>query len=112
MRELLLATIADQPDIEIVGEVQNEADVARVVAEKQPDFLIVALDDRPDERPSLCDSLLQQFPAMRILALAPERNRSIFLWASLDIHSNSIEASEEGILSALRSNVQITRGQP
>ena len=28
MRELVMATIADQPDIEVVGEVQNESDLA------------------------------------------------------------------------------------
>jgi DNA-binding NarL/FixJ family response regulator len=28
MRELVMATIADQPDIEVVGEVQNETELA------------------------------------------------------------------------------------
>ena len=101
MRELVLATIADQPDIEIVGEVQDEADIARIVDEKLPDFLIIALDE-PGQRPPLCDSLLRQHPEMKILALAPEHNSSIFYWASLDIHSNPVEASEDGILGALR----------
>ncbi len=111
MRELLLATIADQPDIEVVAEVQNDADIARVVEEKHPDFLIVALD-YPDQRPPLFDSLLKQFPRMRILALAPERNCSIFYWASLNIHANAIEASEEGILSALRGKTQVVGDHP
>ena len=111
MRELLLATIADQPDIEVVAEVQDDADIARVVEEKHPDFLIVALD-YPDQRPALCDSLLKQFPDMKILALAPERNCSIFYWASLNIHANAVEASEEGILSALRSKTLLVGDQP
>lgn len=109
MRELVVATIADQSDIEIVGEVQDEAEIAKVVAETQPDFLIVALD-RPNERPAICDDLLRHFPSLRILALAPEANNSIFLWASLDIHSNSVEVSEEGILGVLRSKAQTVGG--
>ena len=109
MRELVLATIADQPDIEIVGEVQNERDIAQVVREQLPDFLIIALDE-PEQRPALCDSLLREFPEMKILGLAPDRNSSIFFWASLDIHSNPVEASEEGVLSALRTKVQVSRG--
>jgi DNA-binding NarL/FixJ family response regulator len=109
MRELVVATIADQSDIEIVGEVQNEAEITKVVGETQPDFLIVALD-RPDERPAICNDLLRQFPSLRILALAPEANSSIFLWASLDIHSDSFEVSEEGILCALRSKTQTVGG--
>ena len=110
MRELVLATIADQPDIEIVGEVLTDEDIAHVVEEKRPDFLILALD-YPDQRPPLCDALLRQFPDMKILALAPEQNSSIFFWASLDIHSNLVEASEEGILAALRSRPQTVGGQ-
>ena len=30
MRELVLATIADQPDIEVVGETQNESEDRRI----------------------------------------------------------------------------------
>ncbi len=101
IRELLLATIADQPDIEVVGEVQNEADILLTVEQQRPDFLIVALDN-PRSRPAVCDTLLERFPNMKILALAPERNSSVFYWASIDIHSFNIEASEEGILGVLR----------
>jgi chemotaxis response regulator CheB len=111
MRELILATISDQPDIEIVGEVQDEAEIARVVKETQPDFLIVALDE-PTQRPPICDELLRIYPEMRILALAPEHNSSLFFWASLDIHANRVEASEEGILGALRSKTQGAGDQP
>lgn len=102
IRELILATISDQPDIEVVGEVQDEADILFTVEEKRPDFLIVALDSS-GARPSVCDVLLSKFPNMKILALAPERNSSVFYWASLDIHSFNVEASEDGILGALRS---------
>ncbi len=101
MRELVLATLFDQPDIEVVGEVQDEADILPNVEEHRPDFLIVALDN-PRVRPSVCDVLLSKFPNMKILALAPERNSSVFYWASLDIHSFDVESSEEGVLGALR----------
>ncbi len=46
MRELVMATIADQPDIELVGEVQNEADLADIVEQVEPDVLITALNER------------------------------------------------------------------
>jgi chemotaxis response regulator CheB len=42
MRELVMATIADQPDIEVVGEVQNETDLADIVEQVEPDVLIIA----------------------------------------------------------------------
>jgi chemotaxis response regulator CheB len=101
MRELVVETISEQPDIEILAEIQDEDKIVDAVEEKHPDFLIIALDES-DQRPPLCDILLRRYPEMKILALAPERNSSIFYWGSFDIHESSVEASEAGILSALR----------
>ena len=105
MRELVLEAIAEQPDIQILAEIQDESDIPRIVDETHPDFLIIALDDS-DERPDICDPLLRRFPEMKILALAPERNSCMFFWASLNIHSSPVEVSETGILSTLRGKGQ------
>src|SRR5712692_5377217 len=101
MRELVVATISDQPDIEIVGVLEDEASILGTVEQSRPDFLIIALD-RSEDRPHICDVLLDRYPHIRILALAAERNNTMFYWASLDIRSNRIENSEESLLSALR----------
>lgn len=101
MRDLVLATISDQPDIEVVGEIQDDGSILRVVEQCRPDFLIIALD-KPEDRPHICDQLLDRYPHLGILALAPERNNSMFYWANLDIRSNKVETSEDGILNALR----------
>ncbi len=102
MRELVLETICDQPDIEVVGETQDESQIPDMVEKTNPDFLIVAL--RGDARPHICDELLHRHPGMRILALAPDRNSSVYYWASLDIHAQTVEASQEAVLSALRGH--------
>jgi chemotaxis response regulator CheB len=101
MRELVVETIADQPDIEIVAEIQSEGEITDAVDGTHPDFLIIALDES-HERPPLCDTLLRRYPEMKILALAPERNSSIFFWAVFDIRSSRVEASEAGLLGTLR----------
>ena len=105
MRELVLATISDQPDIEVMGEITQDSEIAQMVDEAKPDFLIIALD-RADQRPALCDALLEKYPEMKILALAPERNSSVFFWSVRDIRSARVESSEEGILSTLRGRTQ------
>ena len=109
IRELVLETILEQPDIEIVAEIQNEDEIVNIVEGTQPDFLIIALDES-NERPRLCDILLRRYPEMKILALAPNRNISTFFWASFDIHSAPVEASEDGILGALRRKGQQVLG--
>jgi len=111
MRELVLATISDQPDIEIVGVLEDDTAILQMVEQAHPEFLIIALD-QSDERPHICDVLLDRFPHMCILALAAERNSSIFYWASLDIRSNRIENSEDGILNALRGRKLVVAPPP
>jgi len=101
MRELVLATIADQPDIEIMGEVGDDSEIIQIVNECKPDFVVLALD-KSGQRPLVCDELLQKHPHMKILALAPERNSTLFFWSVVQIHSASIENSQESILSILR----------
>src|ERR1019366_8552579 len=101
MRELVLETIIEQADIEIIAEIQHENEIVDAVKGMYPDFLIIALNES-NQRPPLCDILLRRYPEMKILALAPERNSSIFFWGSFDIHESSVEASEAGILSVLR----------
>lgn len=101
MRELVLAVLADQPDIEVIGEVQDERELAVTIEEAQPDVLILALEDS-DSHITQCGFLVGRYPQMKILALAPEQNRGLFYWANVDIRSKPLESSEAGILSALR----------
>jgi DNA-binding NarL/FixJ family response regulator len=102
MRELILETLADQPGIEVVGEVTDEVEIPDRVHQTLPDFLVIALDE-PGRRPDICETILRAHPEVRILAVAPGQNRTICYWASFDIHSDDIEPSEAGILNALRN---------
>ena len=105
LRELVLSTLSEQAGISVVGEAENETDVPSLVAATQPDFLLIALDE-PRRRPPLCDQLLQQFPALGIIAVAPNTNLGIFYWASLEIHSTTMEASEEALLNVMRGSTR------
>lgn len=102
MRETILTTFADQPDVEIVGEVAEESEIFESVKRTLPNFVVIALD-HPGERPRICDDLLREYPDVRVIAVDPANNYVVYYWASLDIHSSSIEASEEGLLGALRN---------
>ena len=102
MRETILSTFADQPDIEIVGEVAEESEIFESVKRTLPNFVVIALD-HPGERPQICDDLLREHPDVRVIAVDPANNYIVYYWVSLDIHSSSIEPSEEGVLGALRN---------
>jgi DNA-binding NarL/FixJ family response regulator len=100
MREVILAALADQPDIEIVGEVSEEAEIADQVRAKLPDLLVIALDES-EQRPAICERVLRDHPALRIIAVASRKDRTLYFWASFDIHCADIESSAQGILSAV-----------
>jgi hypothetical protein len=56
-------------------------------------------------KPHVCDDLLREHPEVRVIAVAAQNNYVVYYWASLDIHSSNIEASEEGMLKTLRSKL-------
>jgi DNA-binding NarL/FixJ family response regulator len=107
MREFLMATLADRPDVEVVGEVLNEAEITRTVKKTMPDLLVISLDEL-GQRPSICDAVLRAHPHVRIIAVASEHNQSVCYWASmqLDIHSSDIDSLQGGIVSVMRNIVE------
>jgi len=109
LRELVLSTLSGQAGINVVGEAENEQDVPSLVAETRPDFLLIALDE-VRRRPPLCDLLLKKFPALRIIAVAPNANLGVFYWASFEIHSTTMETSEEALLEVMRSKAARSEG--
>jgi D-glycero-alpha-D-manno-heptose-7-phosphate kinase len=82
MRELVMATIADQPDIEVVGEVRNESDLADIVEQVEPDVLILAINkyfyttlgNRADGRIQVISSDLRLFGNWSDLTAVPSHD--------------------------------------
>ncbi|HTT23528.1 MAG TPA: hypothetical protein VMG82_31665 [Candidatus Sulfotelmatobacter sp.] len=101
MRESIISTFAGQPDIEILGEVTEDAEILGRVQETQPDFLFLDLEEN-GKRPSLCESVLRLYPEVSIIAVALHNSQSVKYWATFDIHSSVFEASEEAILAVMR----------
>jgi DNA-binding NarL/FixJ family response regulator len=105
MRELIMAMISDQPDIEIVGEVPEESEIEMVIERTHPDFLIVTLD-KSDRVPAICQTTLRSHPEIRLIAISPDRDNLISYSASFQIRSDQIKASEANVLNALRGKPQ------
>ncbi len=93
LRELVLSTLSGQAGIEVVGEAENEQDVPSLVAATKPDFLLIALEESR-RRPPLCDLLLREYPALRIIAVAFAR-RFLFVAAKRGRNSPVRRAAAE-----------------
>lgn len=109
LRELVLSTLSEQAGIHIVGEAQNDQDVPLLVEETKPNYLLIALDESR-RRPAICDELLGRFPGLRIIAFAPNNNLGILYWASIEIHSTTMEASEQALLETVLGKTARTEG--
>ena len=108
MREVILTALADQPGVEIVGEVSDESDILPQVRATLPDLLVVALDEN-ELRPPICDQVLREHPELRIIAVASRKNRTLYFWASFDIHCTDIETSLAGIMSVVHQPAESGR---
>ena len=104
MREVVMEMISNQPDIELMAEVQDDGKILDVVGELNPDWIFVALD-QPDQQPNICELLFSRFPNLKVLALASEKNSCICYWASVTVRSSRVESSEKGILDVLRNRL-------
>lgn len=102
MRDLVVETLSDQQDIEIVGETASEMGLTELVDNTRPDAVIIGLDDQK-VRLDLCGFLLGRYPEMRILAVSAEPGNSICYSAFVEIRSKSVQTSEDGLLKALRN---------
>ncbi len=105
MRDLIACTIADHEDVEIVGQIEDVAELPDLVEETRPDCVIISLE-KPGKRPHICDAILEQYPHIKILAVASESDTGFLYWTSTEIHSSCIESSEEGVLNALRGKIE------
>ena len=79
--------------------------IANFEVTPHPDFLIVALE-RSDRLPGICEKTLRNHPQIRVIAIAPDRDKLMFYSASLRILSDQLEASEASVLNVLRGKSQ------
>jgi hypothetical protein len=101
MRDLVASLIAQQPDLEVVGELYDEKDLIPAVEALAPDVLVVGLDESSQVSP-ICSTLLAKRPTLKIVGLAADKDLSVFFWADVEVRSQQIENSERGLLEAIR----------
>jgi len=111
MREAIVAVVSEQPDIEVVGEVQEGGNLAEEVERLRPDVLVIALDERK-ELVNEIGFFLGRHPDMRIIAVGSDQNVSMMYWAVVDIRNKAVEHSEDGVLNAMRERLSLSDLQP
>jgi len=109
MREVIAMSLGYEEDVQVVADITDEAEIARVIEETTPDFLVVSLDSRRFGRPERED-MLQRHPEIQIMALASDGNSFTLFSASDGIRSVTYKAAESEIVDVMRSNSRIRKG--
>jgi chemotaxis response regulator CheB len=99
---MLYATIREEPDIEVVGDVSEENAIVPATERTNPDCLIVPLDE-PGVAMPICTEILVKRPDLRIVAIGEGTDVVEIYWMSEggDVRCTYTTASRESILRAL-----------
>jgi DNA-binding NarL/FixJ family response regulator len=110
-RGRLLAAISNQPDIEIVDELEDACDIQKAVARLRPDWVVVTHEESGGLSRQ-CYEILEEYPQTKIVSISSCRNSATLCWASLIMHSNQMEPTQKNLLGALRGKLQFVRALP
>jgi len=107
MRELVLETIIEQPDMEIVAEIKNEGEILHAFGGTHPDFLIISMNlaTGPPSATHGC-SVIRRSRFWRWL----QRGASCLFLGLIRYSPSQVEASQAGMLSTLRRKSQYVGG--
>ncbi|MGQ0570739.1 MAG: hypothetical protein ACT4P5_14625 [Armatimonadota bacterium] len=95
--------VLEQPDIEIVGELDDPFGLLLEAGRAQADVVILGLHDA--EFPGVCTHLLTEYPHIKILGITKDGRRA-FLYELRPRKVVVGEVSPQGLLTAIRSAVQ------
>jgi DNA-binding NarL/FixJ family response regulator len=105
MREVVRTALCRHADMEIVGEIEDEFEILPAIERTKAQCLIIAQEEFTG-RPAICDVVFDKQPHMKILAVTPGSGDSVLYWMFMEIRISRIETSEEGVINALRGNLE------
>ena len=109
LRELVISTLANHPDIEVLNntaaEELMEEHLFSSIKRLQPDFLITTLENS-GEPSKQCHFLLKRFAELQIIAVAPHSDSCVLYAMNQRIYSVPVAMSEQGIVDALHGKTQ------
>lgn len=89
--EMIQQTLQQQPDIELIANVQGWAEIDTVVAET--DVLLVGVDNLYS-LPEFCFRCLSNYPNLKILLLTTTGDEAIAYWRALHCHQLQVISSQ------------------
>ena len=104
LREALAGILRSKADICVAPATPYRPDSMTRIVESGPDILLLDSVAAHSIAPSFVRDVIRDTPGLKVMC--------VLYWASLEIHSHPVQASEEGVLRALRAGFhQMVRGE-
>jgi DNA-binding NarL/FixJ family response regulator len=95
--------ILDQPDVEVVGVVDDPVETLLDTGSTQADVVVLGI--REAELPGLAGQLLDEYPRINVLAVTPDARRAFLYKLRPELVALG-EASPDRLLAAIRAVVR------
>jgi len=106
LRDLIRSIVDRQPDMRVVGELEDGHIDLRRVERPRADFVIVGLHD--SDLPDVCDRLLRHRPETKIVGVSQEGRRAVLY--ELRPHAEPLgEMSQQVLLDVIRGQARPVR---
>jgi len=103
LRERFKQVIANQPDMQAVGDVTTSFELLLATGKTRADVVILGVQGAA--LPGICSHLLNEYPHVKILGVNADTGTA-FLWEVCARMVPVAEASAEGLISAVREAVR------
>jgi DNA-binding NarL/FixJ family response regulator len=99
LRDVLARTLADQPDMVLVGELGTSMELILAAGETRADVVILGLDDA--EFPGVASHLLGEYPHLKFLGVSAD-GRNAYLCELRPWKVRLMDVSPQGLVGAIR----------
>ncbi len=104
LRDVFKKVVADQPDMEVVGELDDSVGLLLAAGRTRADVVVLGLQN--SELPGVCSHLLSEYPQIKVLGVTSD-GRGAFLYELQPQKAPIGEVSPEGLLDAIRMAVRV-----
>jgi DNA-binding NarL/FixJ family response regulator len=104
--------VADQPDLVVIAEAETAAEAGSAIAQLVPDVAVIdlALDAGSDDETSLCRTINERYPAVRMVVIVDDEDVDDQFQAARDGAAGALSRSQgtEALPDAIR---RVARGE-
>lgn len=104
LRDVFKQIIAEQPDLEVVGDLDNGVDLLLAASQTRPDIVILGMED--SELPGVCSHLFSELPHIKLLCVTAD-GRQLLLYELRPYKILIGNASPQSLLDAIRGRHQV-----